>query len=107
MADPPHPCLVVSLHHQTTALWAKGTRLRLHVASAGFIRWERNLMAYGYESLIPITLEVEHAGVATVGGDGSASPLTPDGQAEVQGKSYLYLPIVDAKSVKTGRSVRV
>lgn len=92
---------------QTAALWAKGTRLRLHVASAGFIRWERNIMGYGYESLLPVRLEVQHAGLATVGGDGSATTLTPDGQAEVEGKSYLYLPVVEAKAVKTGRSVRV
>jgi predicted acyl esterase len=49
--------------YPTAVRFAKGHRLRLHVASAGFCRWERNLCGYGYESLIPVRFEVLHGGL--------------------------------------------
>jgi predicted acyl esterase len=50
--------LWASLGVQTAVRFAAGHRIRLHVASAGFPRWERNLHAYGYESLIPVAFQV-------------------------------------------------
>lgn len=70
-------------HHQPTQTanrFAKGHRLRVHVASAGFIRWERNTMAYGYPSFIPVRFEVLHGGM--VGGTQTqlALPVVPAGE---------------------------
>jgi hypothetical protein len=45
------------------------------VASAGFIRWERNVMAYGYPSFIPVRFEVLHA-EAYGGGQGGGSTVS-------------------------------
>jgi predicted acyl esterase len=65
---------------QTANRFAKGHRLRVHVASAGFIRWERNTMAYGYPSFIPVRFEVLHGGM--VGGTQTqlALPVVPAGE---------------------------
>ena len=53
-------CVRTPIPLQTAVRFAKGHRIRLHVASAGFIRWERNIMGYGYPSLIPVAFEVMH-----------------------------------------------
>lgn len=90
---------------QTTARWGKGERIRVHVASAGFIRWERNIMGYGYESLVPVAFEVLHGGVVSPA-SASAAGTTPHGQDEEEGKSFFYLPVVPVKSLKTLRAVR-
>ncbi len=68
--------------YPTAVRLAKGHRLRVHVASAGFIRWERNVMAYGYPSFIPVRFEVVHG---KVGGTTAASAL--------------HLPLVPASSL--------
>lgn len=68
-------------HPQTAARFARGHRLRVHVASAGFIRWERNTMAYGYPSFLPVRFEVLHGG-----GGGNAC-------------SVLALPVVPAAAL--------
>ncbi len=63
--------------HQTAARFARGHRLRVHVASAGFIRWERNVMAYGYSSFLPVRFEVLHGGPNEADASAVALPVVP------------------------------
>lgn len=54
----------------------------MHVASAGFIRWERNVLGYGYPSFLPVSFELLH-------GDGV--------------ESAVALPVVPAASLTPSR----
>lgn len=69
---------------QTAARFAKGHRLRVHVASAGFIRWERNVMGYGYPSFLPVQFEVLHGASA----------------AAAAASSVVHLPVLPASALK-------
>jgi predicted acyl esterase len=77
--------------YPTAVRFAKGHRVRVHVASAGFIRWERNVNAYGYPSFIPVRFEVVH-GVQT-----HTHTDTQTG-GEMEG-SAVYLPLVAEKDL--------
>ena len=76
--------------YPTAVRFPKGHRVRIHVASAGFIRWERNVMAYGYPSFIPVRFEVLHGGG---GGEGGREG----------GGSVVHLPMVAVESLVPSR----
>ena len=76
--------------YPTAVRFPKGHRVRIHVASAGFIRWERNVMAYGYPSFIPVRFELLHGGG---GGEGGREG----------GGSVVHLPMIPVESLVPSR----
>jgi len=81
--------------YPTAVRFPKGHRVRVHVASAGFIRWERNVMAYGYPSFIPVRFEVLHGGGGGGGGGGKGG--------REEGGSVVHLPMVPVESLVPSR----
>ena len=72
--------------YPTACRFKKGHRLRLHLTTSSFPRWERNLWCYGYHSVIPVRYQVLH----------NMLPLSGETEEKkVIESTYLELPVLN------------